>query len=335
MKRRKMKRLINILKILFFFTFLILFIKAFQKSTGLDKRSVSVFEERYESISQNEYWPISKEEQRAKDENEEGSYTIRYQNQVSSQEIPMEDFLIGALAANIDMGSETETLKAQAVLLRGNCILKLQQTTTIDITELEISYMTLEQMQAVWGDEFQDNYRKVRKAVTDTKGIIARSGDTILKGNYHAMSAGRTRSGEEVLRDNRYQYLQSVPCDKNVENKDFLQKKQYNKTAVQQLEVVSRDSTGYVTKAVLNGKELGGEEVRRTLQLASANFETAEDKSGYTVMTKGIGHGFGFDQCYANYLARTAKADYMELISYFFQNISFTTCGFSCINLQT
>ena len=47
---------------------------------------------------------------------------IRCKTVAGVQEIPLEDFLVQALGASIDMEYELETLKAQIVLLRGNCV---------------------------------------------------------------------------------------------------------------------------------------------------------------------------------------------------------------------
>ena len=137
------------------------------------------------------------------------------------------------------------------------------------------------------------------------------------------MSAGKTRSGKEVLGDVAFDYLQSVPCNKNVENENFLQTKYFEKSETSQLQILERDSAGYVTKVSWNGQSYSGEQLRDALGLASANFEI-ENGEHYSITTKGIGHGFGFDQYYANYMAQEMGMDYMNLISYFYKDVSFS-----------
>lgn len=268
-------------------------------------------------------------------EDNEGKYAILYQSGGADQKIPLEEFLVGALAASIDMSYEPETLKAQAVLLRGNCLRKMTASGNgakageasgwqAAYEDLETDYYTLEQLSLIWGDRFSEYYDKAKAAVAQTGGIYARSGGEILNGNFHAMSGGRTRSGKEVFGEESYDYLQSVPCDKNLENENFIQVKKFKSESEGELVILERDSAGYVLKASWNGKELGGEQVRQALGLASANFEVTKDEN-YTITTKGIGHGFGFDQSYANYLASESGLEYMGLISYFFKDISFTS----------
>lgn len=274
--------------------------------------------------------------------------TIRCETATGIQEMPLEDFLILALSANIDMQYEMETLKAQVVLLRGNCIRKRQQlqadqeavsanslsgktlqtassdeNPVLDSSQLDFSYFSLEELKLIWGKKYEVYYRKAKEAVSQTKGIYARSGDSILKGNFHAMSAGQTRSGKEVLGDEAYDYLQSVPCSKNLEAENFVQTKYFEKSQNSQLEILERDRAGYVTKVSWNGESYSGEQLRDALGLASANFEIEEGEK-ISITTKGIGHGFGFDQYYANYMAKEMEKDYMDLISYFYKDVSFS-----------
>ena len=42
--------------------------------------------------------------------------------------------------------------------------------------------------------------------------------------------------------------------------------------------------------------------------------------------TKGIGHGFGYDQYYGNLLAEQGQ-DYQEILHYFYQNIELANIG--------
>lgn len=262
---------------------------------------------------------------------------IRCETVAGVQEIPLEDFLVQALGASIDMEYELETLKAQIVLLRGNCvrIMEIQNSNTIsdngfmegqkekmiDADQLDFDYYSLEELKIVWGNKYEVYYKKAKEAVKQTKGIYAKSGDMILNGNFHAMSGGKTRNGEEILGE-EYAYLKSVSCEKNLEAHNFAQTKTFETTETSKLEILERDSSGYVTKVSWNGKNYSGEQIRQALGLASANFEV-EKGEHYCITTKGIGHGFGFDQYYANYMAREMQLDYMELIKYFYKDITF------------
>lgn len=312
--RKKMQKLKNIVIIACGILFFALYVDAFKKSAGLDKEVVETWSNgpAPASVSANT-----------------SGYIVRYTGDTAVQLIPLEEFLTGALAASIDAGYELETLKAQAVLLRGNFFLKMQEKKEIDAKELQTGYLTMEQMQSLWGNSFDTNYAKVKQAVEETKGVVAKNGEEILRGSYHAMSAGMTRNGEEVLKDSAYHYLSSVSCVKNIESELFLQKKVVGKDILNKIEIVEADSAGYVTKVNVNGREMGGEEVRKLLSLPSSNFYIEEGENEYMIVTKGIGHGFGFDQYYADYMAKQNHSDYMTLLAYFFKDISFTTFDFN------
>lgn len=65
-----------------------------------------------------------------------------------------------------------------------------------------------------------------------------------------------------------------------------------------------------------NGEKISGESLREELQLPSSNFTWEEKNGNYIFTTKGIGHGFGYDQYYGNLLAEQGQ-DYQEILHYF------------------
>ena len=325
---RRTRRRRNLLLGLGTLFFVCLFVQAFIKSAGIQAAGLP---------TAGILGSGDREKAKVRASDAQDGYSVFYQNDISSQSIPIEEFLTGAVAASIDIEYEPETLKAQAVLLRGNLLRKLRETkgeaqegsgSSLAFEELDMDYYTLEELHTIWGESFEAYYQKAKQAVQQTKGTYAKSGSQILNGNFHAMSGGKTRSGREALGDESYDYLQSVPCDKNIESDRFLQSKRFEKEEGDDFQILKRDSAGYVTKVSWNGRQLGGEQVREALGLASANFEITQGDD-YLITTKGSGHGFGFDQYYANYLARENGADYMALISYFFKDISFTTDAYA------
>ena len=71
-----------------------------------------------------------------------------------------------------------------------------------------------------------------------------------------------------------------------------------------------------------NGVWVSGEKFRVEFGLPSANFTWEQDKGKYCFTVKGIGHGFGFDQYYANELAKNGD-DFQEILHYFDDEITF------------
>lgn len=268
-------------------------------------------------------------------EKEEAEYFVEYKGTLFTQHIPLEDFLIGEIACAIPIDSDMEAVKAQAVLLRTNFFAKLLESQkqgsisgqdtdvtmqSVDVTDAD-SYLSVARMQKLWKEDFEKYYEKCKQAVMETKGIILVYKEEPVEVSYHSMSSGKTRNGSEIFSDGRYEYLTQTECEKNVENKRFLQNKKISKKDLNQLVIQKRDSSGYVLSVSCNGIEMSGEQFRNTYHLASANFTMEERENNFLIETKGVGHGLGMDQTYANYLAGQGK-DYIQILKYFFKKLT-------------
>ena len=262
-------------------------------------------------------------------EEEEAVHFVKYEDKLSVQEIPLEEFLIGALATTINVEYDLEVLKAQAVLLRSTYYTKLQKQSTvsgqnidrniIDWEKVSNGYLTQSQMKKIWKENYEENYKKVVSAVEETKGIIITYEEQPIEGIYHAMSSGKTRNAAEVFGQDEYTYLESVLCEKNVESQDFLQSVAISKETLNTLIIEQRDAAGYVTGLICNGEKITGEQFRKKYELASANFTFTEKENEFVIETKGSGHGLGMDQYYGNYLAEN-EYSYTEILDYFFKD---------------
>lgn len=262
-------------------------------------------------------------------EEEEVAHFVKYEDKLSVQEIPLEEFLIGALATTINVEYDLEVLKAQAVLLRSTYYTKLQKQGTVSGQNIDRNiigwekvsngYLTQSQMKKIWKENYEENYKKVVSAVEETKGIIVTYEEHPIEGIYHAMSSGKTRNAKEVFVQNEYTYLESVLCEKNVESQEFLQSVAISKETLNTLIIEQRDTAGYVISLICNGEKITGEQFRKKYELASANFTFTEKENEFIIETKGSGHGLGMDQYYSNYLAENDYS-YTEILDYFFKD---------------
>ena len=141
-------------------------------------------------------------------------------------------------------------------------------------------------------------------------------------GCYHGMSAGMTRDGAEL--SDAYGYLKQADCSKNLSAASYIRTTKRRKEQTGELDAASvkKDQQGYVIELLRNGEKISGESLREELQLPSSNFTWEEKNGNYIFTTKGIGHGFGYDQYYGNLLAEQGQ-DYQEILHYFYQNITF------------
>ncbi len=207
-----------------------------------------------------------------------------------------EDILPGILANEISMETETEAIKAQAVIARTNCLRALEQGE--DLPE----GLTKGEMIRIWGQEnFSEYYSQLENAVEATKGIAMvyresengaieevspqnpaedsvspeqpeASSQTIgyIRADFHKCSAGYTRDAAEIYEKETYPYLKSADSRMDLSAEDFLK-------------VVFYTKEQFVEK----GGELFSEETRTTVsektaeELLSQISVTKQDSAGY------------------------------------------------------
>ncbi len=251
--------------------------------------------------------------------------------------IDVEEYLVHVLAAQIPAEFEAETLKAQAVLARTYIYGLMENRAEIYEEELDMDALSFEQMKALWGEkDYPSRFSKLQTAIRETEGLYILYEGSIIEPLFCYASAGKTRSLGEV-----FPYLKQVenPGDLQAVNfrslpifevREFVRKINEIPGAVtvsekelesgSGIQIVERDSSGYVKQVQIGQKTYTGEEVQYALGLASScySFERLEGK--IRVICKGVGHGYGFAQFGANEMAKEGKS-YEELLNYYFQNI--------------
>ena len=256
-----------------------------------------------------------------------------------SRKIPLEEYLVGMVAATIPGEYEPETMKAQAIILRSFCMNHMKKEEgkkVIYDEELKEYYFSKEEREEVWGEKVVVYLEKIQKAVRDTKGIILVCDGDIVSPPFCRMSNGSTRDiTEYVVQKENYEYMKTVVCNKDGLAEDFIQyieipQKEFEaiigklvKSTSKKLDKITiyRDSNDYVKEVEIGELSLDGEEFRQAFGLASSCFSLNKINDVIEIQTKGMGHGFGFSQYEANQLAVNSR-DYIYLLNYFFQNIT-------------
>jgi stage II sporulation protein D len=255
------------------------------------------------------------------DTRQDSLYQVVFEDNRGRSAISLEEYLIGILATTIDIEYEEETLKAQAVLLRSTLLYEMNKENVMQISaeQFDYTYMTEMSWKKIWKEKYGTYYEKCQRAVNETEGITLSYKGENIPGTFCAVSAGATRAGEEE----QYPYLKGVLCSKSVESADYLNLYHFPKDTWETIEVIASDERGYVTQIEVDGREMSGEDFRKQYNLASACMKILKGEN-YLIETRGKGHGFGMDQYYANCLALEGEdVDYMEILQYFYENISF------------
>ncbi|MCI8281485.1 MAG: SpoIID/LytB domain-containing protein [Lachnospiraceae bacterium] len=250
------------------------------------------------------------------------------------EDLDIEEFLVGVVAAQIPMNYASEALKAQAVIARTNVKAALEQDE-----ELPES-LSQEKLLDMWGEEgYLDNYQRLSKAVESTRGVVMRYQGNYVYAAFHAVSAGRTRNAKEALESDHMPWLEGTDSTSDIPSEEFLkvtffEKKEFaerlktsfpeleinEEAPLEGMEITARDSGDYVLKMTYNGMELEGEEFRNALRLPSACLYIKEVEGKIRIVTKGLGHGLGMSQYGANVMAGEGSS-YEDILNYYFKNI--------------
>ena len=131
-------------------------------------------------------------------------------------EMKWTDYLAGILAEKVSEDCQTETMKAQAVLIRTQIYRTLENSEDKILAD---SYLSREEMEDKWGAEnYGKYYEKYIRAVEETDDTVVMYNDTYAWTPFHQSSNGMTRSAAEVLGSNDYPYIavRECPLDKEI-----------------------------------------------------------------------------------------------------------------------
>lgn len=240
----------------------------------------------------------------------------------------LEEYVAGVVAAEMPAAFPEEALKAQAVAARTYQLRQMQaagaETVLYDVGQ---AYITAEEQQEKWGENYHTYAAKIRKAVRETAGeIMVYEGEPILAA-FHAQSAGMTEDAENIWNE-AVPYLKSVDSseDKNAPDNEtavtFSAKEVKEKLGSTELEIVSRTEAGYVEVVRVGEETLTGRQVRERLGLRSSSFTIEKEGEDFIFTTYGYGHGAGMSQYGASFLAEKGM-EHHEILRHYYTGVDF------------
>lgn len=233
-----------------------------------------------------------------------------------NRKFDVETILPVIVAGQIGDNYELETIKAQAVIARSNLYRTVKEQKSLNSVLNQIrDEIKNKSLKSLYLLIMQDKYER---AVKETKGKVITWENKLKLVPFHEISAGDTRDGEEVFHSEEDAYLKSVHSSVDKESEDFLNSVYINKNILpKELEIKSRDSAGYVTELLADGKVLEGESFRMGMGLSSANFTIQTIGNKVRFLCKGKGHGLGFPQYGGNEMVKNSKTE-EEILEYYF-----------------
>lgn len=257
--------------------------------------------------------------------------TVKLKMETTGKEeiLPLEEYIIGVVAAEMPASFHMEALKAQAIAARTFVVQKLNEDTNdISASTYDQAYIDETGMQKKWKEDFQTYYTKIAEAVKSTEGKVIMYDNVPIKSYYFAFSNGYTENAQTVFQETK-PYLVSVPSKWDNEDINkfsttvYFPRKEFCKTlAIDCDEIkitsVKRNDTHHVETLDINGKEYTGISLRKILGIRSTDFELRVTENIVEVTTTGYGHGVGMSQYGANGMAKEGKT-YQDILAYYYQ----------------
>ncbi len=239
--------------------------------------------------------------------------------------LPLEEYLVGVVGAEMPPAFPLEALKAQAVAARTYALRK-----KLDAADASTHLGTGVLHQVYRGLSRHDE--KVRQAVEATRGEILTFDLEPIEAYFHASCGGRTESGQAALgRDLPYLQPVACPCEKLALNKWELSVSGTDLKALfgipegSSLGIAARSGTGRVrTLSLGSNRFLDAVELRQKLgydRLKSLWFGLERGNAGGIKLSgKGHGHGAGMCQWGARAYAAQGRG-YREILLHYYPGV--------------
>lgn len=253
-------------------------------------------------------------------------------------DIGIEEYIKGVVAAEMPVSFEEEALKAQAVAARTYALKKLGENENIAETDISQAYLSKEELKQRWGNNYNTYWNKISKAVDSTRNQIMTYNDEIIEAVFHSTSAGFTENSENIWSQS-LPYLKGVDSHQDENAPDFVSTKSISSSEIigrlqnkykdiiltdapliQQIQIIERSEGGYILQIQIGNKILSGADVRILLNLKSTNFTVKQNGDDLIFTTKGYGHGVGMSQYGANYMAQEGYK-YDEILKHYYQGV--------------
>ncbi len=307
-----------------------------QEPTNQNKTVTKKVESTKTETNKKETNTVKKENTETKQEEfkENKTYVTIYRKKGTVEQIELEEYLVGVVAAEMPASFNSEALKAQAVLARTYALKKISKGEKLTDTVSTQAYIDKNEMQNKWGNEYSKYYNKIVSAVNSTKGQVVKYNGNYIEALYHSTSNGKTENAKEVW-GQVIPYLKSVDSswDKKtssylkIDNKEFntlMKVLGINFDKNTNIEILSRDESGRVSEVKVADKTYTGVEFRTLLNLRSADFDISVTDNGLEIITRGYGHGVGMSQYGANEMAKLGY-NYKDIINHYYTNVKITS----------
>ena len=172
------------------------------------------------------------------------------------EKLPLEDYLVGVVAAEMPATFELEALKAQSLaartyivqtMMNGNSHLP-QGADVTDTVEYQV-YLNKDELRSRWNKDYDWKIKKIQEAVKDTQGQILTYKNKPINATFFSTSNGYTENSEAYWK-NSIPYLKSVASPWDKKSPEFTNQKVMSVASFEQRLGVKLTNSGSVGEIV-------------------------------------------------------------------------------------
>ncbi len=258
-----------------------------------------------------------------------------------TEEIALENLIIGIVAAETPAAFDSEALKAQAVAARTYVLSHWPPYGTMKHENAAVcsdftccqAYLDQNMQRERWGTDFDTYYTKIKQAVFATSGEILFWQGAIAQAPFFSTCGGKTENSEECW-SKAFPYLVSVECHYCGHSSRYSGYQRYTTNeAASLLNIDVEQLLAMKIEAYTNGdrvaaisfgsKQLKGTEMRSIFKLDSAAFSWLIIGDYLVFSTVGYGHGVGMCQYGADGMGKRGYS-YQEILSHYYPGTTIT-----------
>jgi len=253
-------------------------------------------------------------------------------NTKQTDQVALNDYLIGVVGSEMPAKFRIEALKAQAIAARTYIMARIIDNPDVHVTDTVQNqvYHSSQELKQIWGKDYEWKLKKVKKAVEQTQNQVITYNGKLISPVFFSTSNGQTENADHYWK-NDVPYLRSVASPWDKLSPKYRNEKILTTRSVEQAlgvtlgsnqgtlgKVISRTDTDHVARIEIAGKTFTGRQVRESLNLSSTDFQLTQEGDQIKAVTIGSGHDVGMSQYGAEGMAREGKTA-KQILTYFYQ----------------